>query len=412
MPHLPLFISRRYLLAKKSHNAINLITGISVAVLALGTMAMVLILSVFNGLEDLIASLYNTVRPDIEIKPTKGKFFSHSDLNYNPNSDPSVICWSDIIEDMALLKYSPNDGNDRQTVVKIKAVSPTYNCISNIDSMVFDGIFIVEYGSSYFAVMGYGVAGRLDLRLQNPENPLYFYYPRANAQQSDLLNAFNIETAIPAGVISLQQEDDDRLVYLSLNMARKLMNLDSNLISSVELQLAKDIDLNSFSTRLQKQLGSDFIVKNRRQLNDTLYKITQSEKWSGFLILAFILLLAAFNIIGSITVLIIDKKEDLKTFIQLGLTTKMIKKIFLYEGLMISFFGGLVGMLMALILIFLQQKFGFVPMKGSFAVTDFPVAMRFSDFALVGGLVLFLGFFSTWISVRRIGNISLTKNSK
>lgn len=405
MPNLPLFISGRYLFAKKSHNAINIITGISVAVLALGTTALVLILSVFNGLEDLISTLYNTVKPDVEISPANGKFFSTDSLNYKPENDADVICWSEVIEDMAMLKYSPESEIERQSIVKIKAVKPSYSCISGVDTMVIDGSFLVEYGDAYFSVLGYGVAGRIGLRLNNPEEPIYLYYPRANASQNDLLNAFNIETVMPAGVISLQQEDDDRLIFVSLNLARKLMNLDDNLATSIELQLKKGADLESFADDLQKKLGDGYVVKDRRQLNATLYKITQSEKWSGFLILSFILLLAAFNVVGSITVLILEKKEDIKTYKYLGFTKSMIRRVFLYEGLLISLAGGIGGMLLGLLLVVLQMNFGFVPMEGGFAISSFPVALRFIDFVLVFILVLIIGFVSTWIPVNRIKEI-------
>ncbi len=380
-------------------------------VVAIGTMALILILSVFNGLEDLIASLYNSVEPDIVVSPAKGKYI---DLDSIPESkiktNPSVAYYSKVLEDMALVKYSSHKGEsgERQLIVQIKGVSPDYRLMSGIDTMVYQGNFLVEYHGRYFAVFGGGVASKLGLRLTDFETPVYFYYPRAGASPANPMDAFNIESALPAGIISVQQEVDDRMVYVSFNFASKLMNI-SRKATSLEMNLNKGVKLGEFINFLKTSLGDNFKIKDRRRQNETIYKITQSEKWSGFLILSFILLIAVFNVVGSVTVLILEKKQDIKTFYHMGFTSRMIKKVFLYEGMMISVVGGAAGLILGLVLVLLQQRFGLIPMEGSFAVTSFPVALKFTDFVAVYSMVIAIGFGATILPVNRIAKSILKR---
>jgi len=404
MPHLPFFISRRYLFAKKSHNAINIITAISMVVVAVGTLALILILSVFNGLEDLIASLYNSVKPDIEISPVKGKYIDLDSFNMEKiKADPSIVYYSEVLEDMALAKYTPVEGggHERQLIVKLKAVRPDYYKMSGIDTMVFEGKFLLEYNTNYFSVAGNGVASKLGLRLNNYNTPIYFYFPRAEASDMNPMDAFNIEEAFPSGVISVQQEVDEQLIYVSLGFANKLMNL-KNKATSIELLTHKNTDIKALKKRLHQIIGTNFKIKDRRQQNEMIYKITQSEKWSGFLILSFILLIAIFNVVGSVTVLILEKKEDIKTFSHMGFSEKLIRKVFLWEGMMISVVGGIIGLLLGVVVILLQQKFGFIAIDGSFAVSSFPVAMKLTDFIAIFTMVISIGFLATILPVNRI----------
>ena len=404
MPHLPFFISRRYLFAKKSHNAINIITAISMIVVAIGTMALILILSVFNGLEDLIASLYNSVEPDIVITPSEGKFIDLKQFaGYKIEKQSEIAYYTEVLEDMALAKYNPveSKAGERQLIVSLKGVRKDYKLMSGIDTMVSHGNFLVEYRKHYFAVFSNGTASRLDIRLNKPEIPVYFYYPRAQSGNLNPADAFNIESATPAGVIAVQQENDEKQVYVSFDFASKLMNL-KNKATSVEINLNKNIDTEEFIASLKKKLGNQYKIKDRQQQNETIYKITQSEKWSGFLILSFILLIAIFNVVGSVTVLIIEKKKDIETFSYLGFPDKLIRKIFLYEGMLISVVGGAIGLLSGLILVLIQQRYGIIPMEGGFAVSSFPVAIKATDFIAVYAMVLVIGFAATVIPVNRI----------
>ena len=404
--NLPFFIARRYLFARKSHNAINIITAISVLVVAVGTMALISIMSVFNGLEDLVGSLYNSFTPELKISPKNGKYINTKDFSKKEIQEiSSVIYYSEVLEDMALLKYDayPKGSAARQFVAHIKGVSPDYAKMTGVDSMMLDGVFVLKDRMANYAVLGSGVAGRLQVRLNDYESFISVYFP--NAESDALLNpmnSFNIEHIMPIGVFSVQQEIDEKVVLVPIDFARKLMRKD-NTATSIELGLTPNADLKSVQSQLQKLLGSDFIIKNRMQQNEVLYKIMQSEKWSSFLILGFILLIAIFNVVGSTTVLIIEKRKDIQSLSHLGAEEGLIKRIFLFEGMLISLFGVIAGLLLGLVLILLQKYFGLIPMSGGFAVDAFPVAMKLSDFLAIFALVVFIGFGASIYPVRKIG---------
>ena len=404
--NLPFFIARRYLFARKSHNAINIITGISVLVVAVGTMALISIMSVFNGLEELVGSLYNSFTPELKISPKSGKYIN---TNNFPEQDirntSGVVYYTEVLEDMALLKYDayPKGSAARQYIAQIKGVSANYAQMTGVDSMLLDGSFILKDGMANFAVLGSGVAGRLQIRLMDYNSAISVYFP--NAETDALLNpmnSFNIESISPVGVFSVQQEVDDKVVIVPIGFARRLMGKE-HAATSVELGLRTDADLNNIQSQIQQLLGNDYYIKNRMQQNEVMYKIMQSEKWSSFLILGFILLIAIFNVVGSTTVLIIEKRKDIQSLSHLGAEEGLIKRIFLFEGMLISLFGAIAGLLLGLILILLQKHFGLIPMSGGFAVDAFPVAMRFSDFLAIFGLVVFIGFGASIYPVRKIG---------
>ncbi len=402
---LPLFISRRYLFAKKSHNAINIITAVSVLVVAVGSFALILILSVFNGLEGLIESLYNSIEPEIEISPAKGKYIETKEFPYNIlENTKGVANYTNVLSDMALAKYHPtNDStNERQFVVIIKGVGKNYNKITGIDSAMIDGDFILRSKKdNFFAVIGNGVAGKLRINLMNYDNKIFFYYPRPDASETNPLDAFNIEGAFPAGVFSVQQEIDDKIIFVDYDFAADLMNTQGK-ATSIEIVTTHDDNINSIRKSLQKSLGPDFVVKDRKMLNETIYKITRGEKWSSFMILSFILLIATFNVVGSVTVLIIEKKKDIITLRNMGAPQSLIKRIFFFEGMMISFFGGIIGLGLGILVIILQQQYKIVPMEGNFAVEAFPVRLQLFDVISIFGMVNFIGLLATIIPVNRI----------
>jgi len=404
--NLPFFIARRYLFARKSHNAINIITGISVLVVAVGTMALISIMSVFNGLEDLVGSLFNSFTPELKISPKNGKYI---DTKKFPKekilSIPGVAYYTEVLEDMALLKYDayPKGSAERQYVAQIKGVSPDYAKMTGVDTMLLDGAFLLKKGRANYAVLGSGVAGRLQVRLNDYDNFISVYFPNAESEALiNPLNSFNIESISPIGVFSVQQEIDDKVVLVPISFARKLM-AQEYAATSIELGLSADANLDKVQSMIQELLGSDFSIKNRMQQNEVMYKIMKSEKWSSFLILGFILLIAIFNVVGSTTVLIIEKRKDIKSLSHLGAEENMIKRIFLFEGMLISLLGAIVGLVLGLLLVLLQQHYGIVPMSGGFAVDSFPVALRFSDFLAILGLVVLIGFGASVYPVRKIG---------
>lgn len=410
--NLPFFIAKRYLFARKSHNAINFITAISVLVVAVGTMAMISIMSVFNGLEELVGSMYNAFTPEIKISSKEGKYI---DLETFPKEKitqlEGVAYYTEVLEDMALLKYDayPKGSKARQYVAHLKGVSPNYKQITGIDSMMIDGNFILKNGFEPFAVLGSGVAGRLQIRLMDFETPIKVYFPNASSEVFiNPLDAFLIESIAPSGVFSIQQEVDDNVVIVPISFARKVMDRDQ-MSTSIELKLNDNAQLDNVQIEIQQLLGEGFHVKNRMQQNEMMYKVMQSEKWSSFLILSFILLIAIFNVVGSTTVLIIEKRKDILSLSYLGAETRLIKRIFLFEGLLISLFGALLGLLLGVVLVLIQKYFGVVPMSGGFAVDAFPVSLKVLDIFAIFSLVILIGFGASLYPLRKIA--SLVKQS-
>ncbi|RUA25684.1 MAG: ABC transporter permease [Bacteroidetes bacterium] len=404
--NLPFFIARRYLFARKSHNAINIITGISVLVVAVGTMALISIMSVFNGLEDLVGSLYNSFTPEFKITPKSGKYIDTRNFPANKiRKIKGVAYYSEVLEDMALLKYDayPKGSAARQYVAQIKGVSPEYAQMTGVDTMLLDGNFLLKKGRMNFAVLGSGVAGRLQVRLNDYGSAISVYFPNAESDAMlNPMNSFNIEKIAPVGVFSVQQEIDDKIVIVPIDFARKLMGKQYE-ATSIELGLSPSAKLDETQNQIKNLLGDDFVIKNRMQQNEVMYKIMKSEKWSSFLILGFILLIAIFNVVGSTTVLIIEKRKDIQSLSHLGAEERLIKRIFLFEGMLISLFGALSGLVLGLILVLLQKYFGLIPMSGGFAVDAFPVALQFTDFLAIFALVVFIGFGASIYPVRKIG---------
>lgn len=405
--NLPYYISKRYLFAKKSHNAINLITGISVTVVAVGTMALIIVLSVFNGLEGLLNSMYGSYAPDLRITPTHGKYISMNDFPTKKLQEvEGLIYFSEIVEDMALLKYNSGTGNeDRQFVAKLKGVSTDYTKLSGIDTLLVDGGFYLENDDGdYFGVPGMGVYNRMNMRLSNMFSPIYAYYPNRTQKGApsalNAMDAFKIESFYPSGVFNVQQDFNDQIVFVSIDFARKLMQLTDE-ATAIELRVDKN-HIDECQEQIKELLGEGYYVRNQQEQNETLFKILKSEKWSSFLILSFILLIATFNIVGSITVLILEKKKDINSLRNMGAGNNMIKRIFFFEGMLISIIGSVFGLGIGALLILIQIQFGIIPMEGSFVIESFPVSMNLMDFLYVFLMVNLIGFGATLVPVSRI----------
>lgn len=403
--NLSFFIAKRYLLAKKSHNAINIITLISVLVVALGTTALILILSVFNGLGSLISSLYGSFDSDFKITPKQGKYINLSDFPSEKIIElEGVANYTRVLEDIALLKYQNAAYGDegRQFLATLKGVEPSFKKMTGVDTMLVDGQFLLENKQGNFLVLGNGVAARLQIRLNDYENPINVYFPKGESLTNiNPLEAFAIESVFPSGVFSIQQEYDDKYVLCSFRFAQNLMN-KPNQATSIEIGISKNTDSDKLQSKIQTVLSEKYKVQNRFQQKEMVYKIMKSEKWSSFMILGFILLIAIFNVVGSITVLIIEKKKDIVSLKNMGASNTLIRRIFFTEGMLISFIGGIIGLSLGAILCILQQHFGIIPMEGNFAVNSFPVEMRLFDFVAIFLLIIGIGFIATLIPVQRI----------
>jgi lipoprotein-releasing system permease protein len=396
---LPLFIANRYLLAKKSHNLINIITWISILSISVGSFALIVVLSAFNGLEKVISSMNNRLTPDLQIAPVKGKAI---DLTVFPLGQLKEIQGVDyviptITED-ALFR-----ANDKQHIGQVKGVGAEYQEIERINKIVFgeNGLLLSD-GEYDFAVPGAGVAWYLGINAYNPYAMVRVYVPkRGNASMMSLENSFNSDVLTVRSVFSTEQEQDEKLVLVPLDWLSELLEYE-NKASNVELFTTSNADIDKVQKEVKAMIGEDFSVKNQQEQQETLYKIMRSEKWAVYVILTFILILATFNVVGSLSMLMIDKRKDTEILKSMGADNRLIQKIFMNEGLLISVAGGIIGLLLGIILVLLQQQFGFVKFGtgGNYVVDAYPVLLKFKDVLLIFATILTVGCTSAFLTVR------------
>ena len=387
--------------AKKSHNIINVISAISLTGVTVGTMALIIVLSVFNGFESLIVSLFNSFNPDLVITVKKGKTFHYSDF---PASEirqiPGVFVLTEVVEETALLKY-----RDKQYIATIKGVSSEFEEMTGLDTMLIDGEFNLMDRGKPQMIMGAGVSYYLGASLNDKLNPILVYVPKREGRIGIRAEqAFNTERIFPSAVFSIQQDFDTKYAVVPISFARSLLNYNDE-VTAVELGVAQGYDAESIKPQVQEILGENFRVKNRFEQQELLYKVMQSEKWAIFLILTFILIIATFNVISSLTMLILDKKKDIAVLHSMGAGNRLIKRIFLFEGIMISIGGALLGLLLGGLISLLQQEFGLISLgggTGTFVIDAYPVKTEIIDFAMVFITVIVLGLLAAWYPVRQI----------
>lgn len=401
---LPLYIAWRYLKSKKSHNVINIISGISVAGVTIGTMALIVVLSVFNGFESLVISLFNSFDPPIKVSPAIGKTFDSKTFPWGKVADiPGVKAQTAVIEEKALLRYGK-----AQFLVTLKGVDSSYASWTGLDSMMTAGSLMLEFKGQPFAVVGQGVAYYLGVNPEDYDSFIETYAPRRTGKiGSNPEQAFNRIDIRPSGIFSVQQDFDTKYVIVPLSFSRELFEY-TNEITSVEIALTQIADFKATQEQIKQALGPGFLVKNRFEQQETLYRIMQSEKWAIFLILSFILIIATFNVIGSLSMLILDKKKDIAILHSLGADNRLIRRIFMAEGLLVSLSGALAGLILGTAICLVQQHFGLVKINaegGSFLISAYPVLMKFSDFFYVFITVSLIGLLAAWVPVRNIGKI-------
>ncbi len=393
-------IALRYLYSKKTHNAINVITGISSAGVAVGTIALVVVLSVFNGFESLFGSLFTAFDPDMKISLSEGKVFSTDSIIFDQvRNHPSVAVLTEVVQENALLKFK-----DKQMPALIKGVSDEFRAMTQIDSIIREGAFVLFDGAFEHAVPGVGVASTLGLGAHFID-PLFIYAPKRTSRINLLRpdQSFNQSATFVSGIFSVKQaEYDDQMVLVSLDLARELFEYDKSQVTSIELKLKEGVVVKKVQQELRKILGDSFLVLNRYEQQESYFKIMRIEKWITYLILSFILLIASFNIIGSLSMLIIDKRNDIITLRNLGADQKLIKQIFLLEGWMISMVGATTGIIIGSGLSLMQEKLGIVKLGTGFIVDQYPAVTQFSDIILVFITVLVLGFFTAWYPAKYI----------
>lgn len=399
------YVARRYMFSKKSVGAINVISFISVAGVAVGTMALVIVLSVFNGFHDLVASLFTNFDPQIEVVPVKGKTINADapELDRIRHLD-FVDVATDVVEDQAIAVYG-----DRQRMVTVMGVDENFDQLTNISDILYgDGDFTLRVANLYFGVPGIRLAQDLGLGARWADY-LKIYAPVRRGQLTDLdtpTDGFVVDSLLSPGVVyavNQNKYDRDRIIT-SIYFARQLFDQDG-MLSSLQLRLKPGTDLSTAKREIKAAAGEKFRVLDRFEQQADTFRIMQIEKVLAYVFLTFILIVACFNIISSLSMLIIDKKNDINTLHNLGANDRQIQSIFLYEGRIISAVGALIGIGLGLALCGLQQAFGFVKMgesSGTFIVNAYPVSVHYWDVLVVFITVILIGWAASWMPARRL----------
>ncbi len=381
-----------------------MISGIGVMIV---TAALVIVLSVFNGFARLSESLFNSFNPDMAITLKKGKTFRSGELDISRIKKIKGVKYvTEVVEENALMKYL-----DKQSIVTLKGVSRDFGKMCGIDTMMAAGHFILEEGDMNYAVLGYGIADYLGANLNDFKNPITIYVARRDADFSNVFdNAFSTASIFPSGTFSIQTDFDVKYVLLPLRFMKQILGYHDEL-TSVEIGLDKTADPAKVQQALMETAGDKFRVKNRYEQQEIIYKIFRTEKWAIVMILAFILLIATFNVTASISMLILEKKKDIAVLQSLGATKTLVQHIFLIEGLLISFSGALAGLIIGGGICWAQIRFGLVRLgdiDSTFVVNTYPVRMIPLDFIIIFVIVMAIGFFAAWYPVYNIRKVDAT----
>lgn len=399
--NFPFYIARRYLFSKKSTNAINVISGISVVGVAVASMALVVTLSVFNGFHDMVASFFTQLDPQLKITPAKGKTAASNDstlMRIRQLNEVAVA--TDVLEDQALAVYG-----DRQQMVTIKGVDDNYDKLTHIRQILEgDGDYALHAADMNYGILGLGVAYQLGIGYTYRE-PLKIYAPRREGQinMANLQDGFVEDELYSPGVLfSIKQgKYDKRYIITAIQFTRHLFDRDGEL-TSLELRLKPGSNFERVKAKIQEMAGTRFVVRDRYEQQEDTFRIMKVEKLMAYIFLTFILVIACFNIIGSLSMLMIDKRNDVVTLRNLGASDRQIIRIFLFEGRMISAIGAVIGIAIGLLLCLLQQQFGLIGLgstEGSFVVDAYPVSVHPWDIVVVFFTVLAVGFISVWYPV-------------
>lgn len=401
---LSLFFAKRYLFSKKSVNAINIISAISVIGVLVSSAALVIVLSFYNGMENLILSLYSTFAPELRIEPATGKVFDATQPVFGDlRKKHEIQSYSEILEDKVLVQY-----DNQQFVAQIKGIEPQSLLKVDHRGMLYAGSLDIARDSIPRALLGAQIQTNLRVAIDGDENHIHLFSPRKGASGTSInpMDDINVRQLAPVGVLHYEPGFND-LIITPLAFAKDLLN-EHEYVSAIEIYTKDSSRVAHFQKEIQRSLGKDFIVKNREQQNPLLYKTVRSEKWIVFFILTVIGIIAIFNIIGSLTMLVIDKKQDMTILASLGADKSLIQRIFFLEGVMIAFIGGLIGIGVGFIFCLLQDKFGIIRTgEGVSPILDiYPVDIRVMDFVLVFATVMvvavLVSFISSRLSVREL----------
>lgn len=403
-----LYIAKRYLLAKKSTNAINIISAISALGVFVGTAALIIILSVFNGFENVVLKMFNTVTPQLLITPAKGKTFDPNNAYFQElKRDKRIYSYTEVLSENALVWYK-----DKQTPALIKGVSNDFLKNNSLDSITIEGQFVLENAAGPNAIIGSALQTYLNVNPSDPFDKLQVYSPKKGLKAPSVnpMDDFTSLSISAAGVFEVQQ-DIDNTAIVPLSFARELFGEEKK-ISSIEINLNVNENPERLKKLIETALGNAFVVKNRIQQNQALYNVLGSEKWMVYIILTFIVIIAIFNIIGSLTMLVIEKLKDISILSSLGAGRRLIRQIFLVEGMMITLSGCVLGLVVGFVFCVLQQQYGFIKMgEATVLITNaYPIGLKWSDFLLVFITVSLFSFIASSLasslSVKRIDKLN------
>ncbi|HIT47961.1 MAG TPA: ABC transporter permease [Candidatus Coprenecus stercoripullorum] len=395
------FIARRYLFAKKSHNVINVISLISGIGIAVGSCALVIILSVYNGFEDIVRGMYDRTSFDIVIKPSHGKYLRiDSCILDRLYSYGGIRTISGTVEENAFVTYGEQEG-----VVVIKGVDSAYGRTSGIADAVIEGKFELEHGQIAQAAVGMRTA--VDMGIHSRfVNPISIYFPARGKTVSltDPMSSLNMEKVYPAGIFSTGEASHDKLIYIGIGTARELMGLERDMAGAIEISLYPDERSDKAVKYIENALGDGYKVLDRYMQNETVYKMMKIEKAVIYMILLFIIIVVSCNVFGSLTMLIIEKRDDIGTLQSLGADNRLIKNIFLEEGMMITLYGAVCGILAGIVLCLVQQYVGVIEMPGNFVVKYYPVVIRPADILATFAGIAAIGIVITSLPTRKTLN--------
>ncbi len=388
----------RYFKAKKSTNAINIISWVSVSAIILGTASLIVVLSVFNGLEDLVKSLYSSFYTDLKISPASGKFIRvpHTKLLELKRVD-GVIGYSLTIEDQALLQY-----NNGMLPVLLKGVDDNYKNINGLSKNIVKGEYRTGSSDHPQAILGIGVEYTLDIESDRAIVPMTVNLFRSGTiNPSDATSAVRSEPLVSSGAFKIQEDFDTHYVITNLGFMQRMLGLDSNDYGAIEIATRDGRVSSELKTRLQSIFGSAFLVRTRDEQNQTLFGTMKMEKWVIYIILTLILIVAAFNIVGALTMLVLEKQKDIQVLKAMGANNQFIRQIFLNEGILLGILGGGIGFALAILLCWMQVNFKLVPLQGNFLIDYYPVKLIPGDFILVGTTIFIVVLLASWIPARK-----------
>ena len=397
----PFFIAWRYFFTKNKIGYVHLLTLITQIGIAIGTASLVLVLSVFNGFEDLVLSMYNVFDPHIKVVSSNGKNFNGQKVKEILLTYDDIDVYSSTLEEKALVEY-----NGKQHIVTIKGVDSLYSNLTSLDSVIISGDNINKFKDANVAIVGRGVAYYLSMNIGSVFENLQLYLPKRNANFINYKNAFSTSSLSPVGIFSIQQEIDTKYILAHISYLQNLIQKE-NFVSAIEINLLDKSEMLIFQKKLAEKIGNNYKIINQFEQQEFLYKILNTEKLVVFLILIFIVLISAFNIISSLTVLIIEKKNDIKTFLNLGLDHLSLKNVFVIKSMLGVVFGSLIGLFLGFLIAYIQQEFGLIKMgEGGFVIDSYPVKILFTDFIFIQLIVLVIGFFASWTTA----HLMLKKN--